>query len=268
MGELLELDAAVVGSYLADATALISTALRRTPEVIVDLGAGTGVGTRALAAAFPGAEIVAVDASPEMAARLGANSPDARVVIADLDDGWPADIGDADVLWASASLHHVADPAALLRAARDRLRPGGVLAVIEMPHQPRFLPEPPDGAGVETRMEAIMAGRGYNSFPDWTDTIVDAGFAMAGTHTITIDIPETTDRTRAYARAWFTRVRSGLADDLAAEDLATVDDLLGEGPTSLATRSDLHIRTGRLVWIARTSHDTPHDHTPQNEEPS
>ncbi|TXS25033.1 helix-turn-helix domain-containing protein, partial [Streptomyces sp. gb1(2016)] len=48
---------------------------------------------------------------------------------------------DADLVWASASLHHVDDPAAALTGVRAALRPGGLLAVAELDGLPRFLPD-------------------------------------------------------------------------------------------------------------------------------
>ncbi|QTI70378.1 class I SAM-dependent methyltransferase [Gordonia polyisoprenivorans] len=251
IGALLELDAAVTGTYLAEAISLIRTEATRPIEVIVDAGAGTGVGTRALAAAFGDAEIVAIDGSPEMTARIDAAGPGTvRTVTADLDAGWPASVGTTDVVWASASLHHIANPAAFLRTTRSHLRPGGVLAVIEMPHQPRFLHAEPPHADLGDRIEELMRAKGANSFPDWTDTITAAGFEMRTRHTVSIDVPEPTALTRAYAQAWLSRVRTGLADDLTDTDAATLDELLGDGPTSLRCRPDLAVRAARTIWIA------------------
>lgn len=251
IGALLDLDAAVTGTYLAEAISLIRTEATRPIEVIIDSGAGTGVGTRALAAAFGDAEIVAIDGSPEMIARIDAAGPaTVRTVTADLDDGWPASVGTTDVVWASASLHHIADPAAFLRTARSHLRPGGVLAVIEMPHQPRFLHAEPPHADLGDRIEELMRAKGANSFPDWTDTITAAGFEMRTRHTVRIDVPEPSELTRTYAQAWLSRVRTGLADDLTDTDAATLDELLGDGPTSVRHRPDLAVRAARTIWIA------------------
>ena len=49
-----------------------------------------------------------------------------RAVRADLDQPWP-ELGPADVVWASASMHHMADPADAVRQAFAMLRPGGLL---------------------------------------------------------------------------------------------------------------------------------------------
>ncbi|WP_246007623.1 class I SAM-dependent methyltransferase [Gordonia oryzae] len=251
IGALLELDAAVTGTYLAEAISLIHTEAARPIEVIVDAGAGTGVGTRALAAAFGDAEIVAIDGSPEMTARIDAAGPaTVRTVTADLDAGWPASVGAADVVWASASLHHIADPAAFLRTTRSHLRPGGVLAVIEMPHQPRFLQAEPHHSDLSDRIEELMRTKGANSFPDWTDTITAAGFEMRRRHTVRIDILEPTELTRTYAQEWLSRVRTGFTDDLTDTDAAILDELLGDGPTSLRHRPDLPVRAARTIWIA------------------
>ncbi|MGC4934295.1 class I SAM-dependent methyltransferase [Gordonia sp. DT30] len=243
--ELLELDAAVTGAYLDEAITLIRAAASGPPATIVDVGAGTGVGTRALAAAFPDAEIIAIDGSADMTAGIaGAGTGHLRAVTADLDDGWPQ-VGAADVVWASGSLHHLADPLAFLHTARAHLRGGGVLAIIEMAHQPRFLQ-----SGLDDRIEAIMRAKGANAFPDWTDTIIAAGFEMRGRHSVPIVVAHPTPTSRAYAQAWLTRVRSGLADDLGADDLATIDALLGDSADSLRHRPDLQVQSTRLIWIA------------------
>ncbi|GGV75036.1 hypothetical protein GCM10010294_39020 [Streptomyces griseoloalbus] len=60
---------------------------------------------------------------------------------ADLDDdAWPG-LGSPDLVWASASMHHMARPGRALRTVHAALAPGGLFAVVELAGHPRFLPE-------------------------------------------------------------------------------------------------------------------------------
>ncbi|WP_233518630.1 class I SAM-dependent methyltransferase, partial [Streptomyces corynorhini] len=99
----------------------------------------------ALLARFPGAEVTAVDASAghlerlrEKAAALGV-ADRVRTVSADRDADWPelrrSEPGRSEpvrpeLVWASASLHHMADPDRTLRRVHDLLAPGGLFAVV------------------------------------------------------------------------------------------------------------------------------------------
>ena len=116
MAELLDLDAGVLHSYLSEVTAWVQDlAAGGLDQRILDLGSGTGAGALALAQRFEGAEVIAVDKSAYLLARLGEKARDlgmggrVRTVEADLDAAWPV-LGPADLAWASSSLHHMADP--------------------------------------------------------------------------------------------------------------------------------------------------------------
>src|SRR5687767_1249202 len=104
--ELLDMDAQVLGAYLPAVTAW---AAEHAADVrtVLDLGAGTGVGSVALAERFPEAQVVALERSPVMIDRLTATSrahglaDRLQVVPADLDEDWP-DLAPADLVWASS----------------------------------------------------------------------------------------------------------------------------------------------------------------------
>ena len=110
--------------------ALARMAPERAPLDVVDLGAGTGIATRQLAAALgEGHHITAVDLSEDMA-RVGAErSPgvDWRVEPAEayLDRCGPLDLA----LLAQAA--QWMDRPVVFARARERLRPGGLLAVVQ-----------------------------------------------------------------------------------------------------------------------------------------
>jgi ubiquinone/menaquinone biosynthesis C-methylase UbiE len=101
---------------------------------VLDLGCGTGASTAALAAALPGADITAVDASSGMlrrAARRRWPRP-VRFVRAPVERLAEAGVhGPFDAVFAAYLLRNTADPDAVLATARRLLAPHGRLAVHE-----------------------------------------------------------------------------------------------------------------------------------------
>ena len=167
MAELLDLDAEVMHSYLAEVTAWTrSLAADPPPRRILDLGSGTGAGAFALLERFDQADVIAVDVSAEMLRRLSSKARvlgvagRIRTVQADLDTARPA-IDAVDLVWASSSLHHMADPDRVLAGVFGTLRPGGLLVVAEMVSFPRFLPDDLGlgRPGLEARCHAALAER-------------------------------------------------------------------------------------------------------------
>ncbi|MFG2622567.1 class I SAM-dependent methyltransferase [Streptomyces sp. NPDC048507] len=166
MAQLLELDAEVLASYLAELTGRLAALAHSAPARILDLGSGPGTGSLALALAhrFPTAAVTAVDISATMLHRLleqaAARGLADRITTleANLDEPWDgiADRGPYDLVWAAAFLHHVVDPARTLAQAFEQLRPGGLLAVAEMDFFPLFLPEDTGigRPGLEARLHA------------------------------------------------------------------------------------------------------------------
>ncbi|MEC3998060.1 class I SAM-dependent methyltransferase [Actinacidiphila sp. DG2A-62] len=101
---------------------------------LLDLGCGTGASTKALLAAAPDAEIVAMDASAGMLARAAAKRWPAGVtfVHAPVERLAEAAVtGPFDAVFAAYLFRNLADPDAGLATARDLLVPGGRLAVHE-----------------------------------------------------------------------------------------------------------------------------------------
>lgn len=260
MAELLDLDAEVLHGYLTDVTAWVREHVVDEPRRILDVGAGTGTGTLALAARFPDARVTAVDASAAFLHRLADKAAGLGIadrvetVAADLDAGWPA-IEPVDLVWASMSLHHMADPDRVLKDVLATLRPGGLLAVAEMDVFPRFLPADV-GNGLESRCHAAVDAGLAEAMPhrgaDWGVPLVRAGFAIAAQRQFVVDLtPPAPAATGRYAQLTLQRLRGGLADRLGADDLATLDALLGDGPTGVRHRGDLGVHAARTVWLAR-----------------
>lgn len=130
-----ELSGPLIGQAIASASCLLADrdgSVRRA----LDVGCGPGVATTALAEAFPGATVVAVDGSATMLAsvdkRAGRAGIGLRVETRPVDlNGDLEALGRYDLVWAAMSLHHVDDEVVTLRRVRALLQPLGVLCVLE-----------------------------------------------------------------------------------------------------------------------------------------
>lgn len=268
LARMLDLDARILHGHQREPTAWVRRLARDTAgRVVVDLGAGTGTGTVALAWRFDRAEVHAVDASAAMLDRVTERAvvdglaDRIRTVHADLDADWPA-LPPADLVWASLVLHEVADPAGLLARVHDGLAPGGLLAVVEMDGPPRFLPDRLDPAlgrpGLADRLDDAVThgGTGGPSHPDWAPWLRDAGLVDVATRAFPID-PDPADpiaaaATLPYARAWLARVRDRAADRLDAGDRAALHALLDDdGPHALARIPGVALRGTRTAYVGR-----------------
>ncbi|MEW2351721.1 class I SAM-dependent methyltransferase [Streptomyces sp. NPDC006684] len=255
--EILDLDAEVLASHIASLTDWLP--LTAAPRHIVDLGSGTGAGTFALLARFPEAHVTAVDSSAPHLQRLREKACAAgldgrvRTVHADLDAAaWP-DLGAPDLVWASASMHHMADPDQALRHVRALLAPDGLFALLELSGFPRFMP-PGEEAALEERAHTASDRFHAEHVPHrgaaWGPKLTAAGFGIAGERTldVRIEAPENPAIAR-YALAGLTRLRTTVAETLSPEDLRALDTLIA--PENLTRRRDLTARTTRQIWAAR-----------------
>jgi SAM-dependent methyltransferase len=265
MAELLDLDAEVLHSYLSEVTAWIHELAADLPSRrILDLGSGTGTGTFALLQRFAGADVIALDISEQLLhhlrdkARVLGVADRVRTVQADLDAAWPA-IDPVDLVWASSSLHHMADPDRVLAEVFAALRPAGLLAVVEMDSFPRFLPDDLGlgRPGLEARCHAALAEGRAAELPhlgsDWGARLSQAGFTIEAERPFAIDLtPPLPASTGRYAEASLRRIRSSLDGRMSAGDLAALDTLLdSDGPDGVLQRDDLTVRTARTIWVAR-----------------
>jgi ubiquinone/menaquinone biosynthesis C-methylase UbiE len=115
---------------------LLGLASPQPGDECVDLGAGTGFVTTALAPKV--SSVLAVDISPAMAKSLAERAAEAglgnvRTEVSDLKDlRLPA--GSADLIVSSYALHHLLDPDKrdLVARAANWLRPGGRLVIADM----------------------------------------------------------------------------------------------------------------------------------------
>jgi trans-aconitate 2-methyltransferase len=100
------------------------------PRRIIDLGCGPGNSTALLRQRWPQAEIIGLDNSPEMLTAAANQYPAGKWVQGDAGT-WMADIP-FDLVFSNATLHWVANHAALMPRLFGQVSPGGALAV-QMP---------------------------------------------------------------------------------------------------------------------------------------
>lgn len=255
---MIELDTVVHADVLVGVTAWLESLMAGVDvRRVLDVGAGTGAGTAALAERFPAADVVATDISPAMLERvreladargLASRVSTERVDIAT--DSW--ELGTFDLAWASASLHEAVDTDQAFRNLHSALRPGGLVVVVEMDDPPRMLPA--DLAEFEERLYAAFAlarqGNAYS--PDWTNALARSGFTLETRRTFTIDEPVNGGGPAGeFATLFLSRLASASATHLSPTDQEELAGLLGDRPGNLRQRSDLRLRGARTVWIAR-----------------
>jgi len=260
LADLLDLDAEVMSEQLHAVRTDIETLADSPVRSILDVGAGTGSGSFGLLGHFTDAHVLAIDASEDMLERLRRRaeqlglSDRVSTLCADLDKTVPGP-GGADLAWASASLHHLADPDRTLAQLAAAIRPGGLLVVIELAGLPRFVPDHAPCGAVEARAHALLAADRATDMPtmgsDWGPRLTRAGLVVELDRKILIDLTPSTPAVGAYAAATLTRIRATVADRLDPTDRGSLDALLAGGTNDVRRRTDLRVNTERRLWIAR-----------------
>ena len=123
----------------------------RACNVVVDAGGGSGALAEMIEAAFPTADVTVLDL-PEVAALAAERGR--RAIGADLFEPWPVS---ADVVVFARVLHDWEDEAAavLLGRARDALRPGGRVVILDA----LLEPDRPEGGLCDLHVLAVTGGR-------------------------------------------------------------------------------------------------------------
>ncbi|MEU8705831.1 class I SAM-dependent methyltransferase [Streptomyces sp. NPDC048565] len=263
LAEVLDLDAEIFAPYLTSVTGRIAEVAGDGVRHVVDLGSGTGTGTSALLERFPHATVTAVDSSAAMLARLveaaRAKGLGERVRTLETDAGTGlAGITDADLVWASASLHHLDDPATAIDGIRAALRPGGLLAVAEVDGMPHFLPEDAVAGrpGLETRCREALDGLHAEQVPhlgaDWGALLTASGLVVEQERTERLELRAPLPvGAGQYAHVVLGRIRGAVDGLVDPDDLAALDTLLDGGPADVRHRDDLVVRSTRQLWLAR-----------------
>jgi SAM-dependent methyltransferase len=189
---------------------------------VLELGAGTGLGTAGLLAA--GADVVATDRGPRMLARLHAAHPPVPVAVARAETLPFAD-GSFDGV-CGAQMWHWVDVAAAAAQVSRVLRPGGWLAVwwndVAARGEPWFEAQ-------QQRLEAASPGyvRGYRSRPYDDELRAHLGDVRtwSGTWTRTLDLAtyEQWLRSKSYVQALPD------LDGFLAEERASLRDAFPDG---------------------------------------
>jgi ubiquinone/menaquinone biosynthesis C-methylase UbiE len=158
----------------------VVAALALSPgQVVVDLGAGSGLFTRRFATAVgPTGRAIGLDIDPSAveaikadAAASGLPNYDARLVSAS-DPALPR--ASADVIFLSNTYHHIEDRIAYFERLRPALKPNGRLVIVDFPPGPsgERMPGHPDQKQVESELTAA----GYRLIK--THTFLDRQFFL------------------------------------------------------------------------------------------
>lgn len=128
---------------------------------VLELGCGSGALLERLQALA--GRLVAVEPDAELAALARTRVPDAEVLTGQA-EALPLSERSVDAAVARYVLQHLPDPAAALRELARVLRPGGVLAAIEVDGLLWGLAEPtfPEVAAVQAKVWRAQCGRGGN----------------------------------------------------------------------------------------------------------
>jgi SAM-dependent methyltransferase len=267
----------------ADWNAAVARSLVRDGDkVLADIGCGGGGMAKALAEALPGATVVGVDADPDVLEQARQHTAGlVRCELASMDDGAEplrrAIDAPADLIWASASVHHAGDQQVAVDVLASLLAPGGRLALAEGGLPARHLPwdlgigEP----GLELRLD-LAQDRWFKvmreSLPGsvrmpygWTEALTRAGLADVTTRSVLTETPAplSAERLDGVVRGFQTRIErmSGVGHGhdhvvhtdeewLDPEDLAVWKQLLDpDGPHFLRRRRDLAVLSVRSVHL-------------------
>ncbi|WP_370946954.1 trans-aconitate 2-methyltransferase [Amycolatopsis sp. cg5] len=259
----------------AGVAARLTAGLRPAPT-LVDVGCGSGGMSASLAAALAangGGTLVVVDGTEALlaeaesvATRAGGESVRVKAVHADLGgQDLRHLVPEADLVWASAVVHHLPDQQAGINRLVTALRSGGTLALAEGGLPTQHLPadlgvgEP----GLERRLLAAkeiwfweMRGgmEGSVRMPyGWETALGKAGLADVSSFGVLYHHPAPGgEAVRAAAIDAITWLAHGAQERLSASDNAALEQLLDpESPHYLGSRDDLSLLAARTVHFGR-----------------
>jgi SAM-dependent methyltransferase len=221
-----------VTAYGADLIELLDV---QPGERVLDLGCGTG--HQAARLAELGADVIGIDADPQMLALARAEHPGLLVVEADGQDGaalLAATGGPVDAVLSNAALHWMPDQDAATAAVAGVLRPGGrVVAELGAAGNVALLTTAIRGARAELGLDPDVPS-------SWTFPTLGQAAARLESHGLRVDLAQTVDRPtplRSSAAGWARMFGAALLDGVS--DLEAFDDAvdvraralgLAEGP--------------------------------------
>ncbi|GAA0628381.1 class I SAM-dependent methyltransferase [Streptomyces crystallinus] len=237
---------------------------------ILDIGSGPGVVTCLLAEAFPQAEVVAVDGNRALlghalarAERLGLGDR-VRTIETELPAGF-GQLGEADLIWAGNSLHHLGDQRAALAGFARLLRPGGTVALAEGGLPTRRLPRDigMGKPGLEARIDVLVDERfarmraelpdAKEETEDWGALLTSVGLVSPATRSFLVDHPAPlAPAVRDQVVYAFARTSETVGDQLSPEDAAVLARLMDpRDPAGLTHRPDVFLLAARSIHTAR-----------------
>lgn len=244
--------------------------------VVVDAGCGAGGMSAALASVLQengGGRLVLVDASDallaaarETAVAAGGETVSVTTVAADVaTDPLGEQVPQADLVWASAMVHHLPDQQAGVTALARLLAPGGRLALAEGGTGQTFIPWDIGlgRAGLEARLNAardawfreLRAGiEGVIAMPyGWTASLTRAGLVETTSFSYLVEHPAPLDETaRQYVVERFTWLAETVGDRVDPADRETLAALIDPGsPHYVGGRDDVFMLYARTVHTAR-----------------
>jgi ubiquinone/menaquinone biosynthesis C-methylase UbiE len=240
-------------------------------DVVVDVGSGAGGMTAVLADAVGATGTVfAVDGDAVLLdfARRRADRPDRHVVAvhANLEQQRLHDVlpqTAADLVHASAVVHHFDDELSAIRELAAVVRPGGRIALVEGGLGTRCLPadcgigEPGLEQRLATAQEAwfwsevrpasatVRTGRGWGTLLD------AAGFVDVAARSFLLDVPPPLDEaTRKVVRDALAAQAARVGDRLDEADRETLRQLLDpDNPHGVMRRPDVHLLRATTVHV-------------------
>ena len=146
---------------------LLAQVQLKDPRLVYDLGCGPGNSTELLVAAYPKAQIIGMDSSPDMLEKARKALPALTFEQGDLSVWQPKE--QADLLYSNATFQWVPDHLAVLKRLLADVKPGAVMAV-QMPDNRR---EPShvamEEAGEGTAYAAKLKGKARGDMPTPAD---------------------------------------------------------------------------------------------------
>ena len=216
----------------------------RTGDRVVDVGAGTGIFTRAWSR-WRQCAVVAVEPSLAMRAQLiDAGVPDGAHVVGGRGEALPIRSGSVTIAWLSAVVHHLDSLDACGRELRRILTDDGVVLIRGL------FAESPAPLGLRFLPGWERAVSSYPSIAGIERTLATAGFALGGR----LEVVEMGPATIGDAAHWIRSMRHAdsllkrfteaeISAGLAALDERDPDEPIEPGPLTL-----LAFATGTFAW--------------------